>query len=448
LHDHDAAFKSNYKQTFEQTHGFWREVVDRVVQQFLECGDWAKGFARIGACGCGKEHLLPFSCKCRNFCPSCHQKKVLLFGEHVRHEIVYPVPHRQYVLTIPKRLRCYFRNNHKLLGQLCLAARDSLKTFLRTQLGLPDGEVGMILVIHTFGEYLGWHPHLHILCADGLFRQSGLFQCMRPVDLQELELLFRDRVLNFLVQAGKIDQATADQISAWPHSGFGVDNGSVIAKNDTAAIERVAQYMLRNPFALSKMTYNEHSATVIYRSKRDYHSKCNFKVFSAEAFIAAITQHIPAHGFQNVRYYGWYSNKTRGQRRKQMLAAATEDPPNAGADVIDVSDYQPKKHASKKWRELIKKVWEVEPLICPKCGKPMRVIALIDDPGVIFEILSHLGLWEAVNEQTRSRAPPRQDSAAYSSPEEPRQYAILYEDAFFDGIDQLPEDEFPTILID
>ena len=448
LYDHYAAFKSNYKQTFEQTHGFWREVVDRVVQQFLECGDLAKGFARIGACGCGKEHLLPFSCKCRNFCPSCHQKKVLLFGEHVRHEIVYPVPHRQYVLTIPKRLRCYFRNNHKLLGQLCLAARDSLKTFLRTQLGLPDGEVGMILVIHTFGEYLGWHPHLHILCADGLFRQSGLFYCMRPVDLQELELLFRDRVLNFLVQAGKIDQATADQISAWPHSGFGVDNGSVIAKNDTAAIERVAQYMLRNPFALSKMTYNEHSATVIYRSKRDYHSKCNFKVFSAEAFIASITQHIPAHGFQNVRYYGWYSNKTRGQRRKQMLAAATEDPPNAGADVIDVSDYQPKKHASKKWRELIKKVWEVEPLICPKCGKPMRVIALIDDPGVIFEILSHLGLWEAVNEQTRSRAPPRQDSAAYSSPEEPRQYAILYEDAFFDGIDQLPEDEFPTILID
>ncbi len=154
---------------------------------------------------------------------------------------------------------------------------------------------------------------------------------MRPVDLQELELLFRDRVLKFLVQAGKIAQATADQISAWPHSGFGVDNGSVMAKNDTAAIERVAQYSLRNPFALSKMTYNEHSATVIYCSKRDYHSKCNFKVFSAEAFIAAITQHIPAHGFQNVRYYGWYSNKARGQRRKQKLAVATEDRFSAGA---------------------------------------------------------------------------------------------------------------------
>ena len=208
--------------------------------------------------------------------------------------------------------------------------------------------------------------------------------------------------------------------------------------------------MLRNPFALSKMTYNEHSATVIYRSKPDYHSKCNFKVFSAEAFIAAITQHIPAHGFQNVRYYGWYSNKSRGQRRKQTLAAATEDPPNGGADVIDVRDYQPKKHASKKWRELIKKVWEVEPLICPKCGKPMRVIALIDDPGVIFEILSHLGLWDSVNAQPRYRAPPPGPAGgAYPAPREAEQYVIVYETyASFDSMDELPQDELPTILYD
>ena len=448
LRDHYERFRLNYEQTFEKTHGFWRDVVDRVVEKFLKCGDLAKGFARIGGCGCGNELLLPFSCKCRNFCPSCHQKKVLLFGEQARHEIVYPVPHRQYVFTIPKRLRCYFRNNHKLLGQLCLVARDSLKIFLREQLSLPDGQVGMILVIHTFGEYLGWHPHLHLLCADGLFRASGLFHCMQPTDLERLELLFRDRVLGFLVKAGKIDQATADQICAWAHSGFGVDNGTVIAKNDGVGLERVAQYILRNPFALTKMTYNEQTGTVIYRSKRDYHSKCNFKVFSAEEFIASITQHIPAHGFQNVRYYGWYSNKARGQRGKQRCVVEARDQNADAAELIDVSAYQPKKHASKKWRELIKKVWEVDPMICPKCGKEMKVIALIDELGAIFDILSYLGLWEAVNEQTRPRAPPRQDSVAYPSPGEPDQYAIIYEDASFDGIDELPQDEVHTIIND
>ena len=118
--------------------------------------------------------------------------------------------------------------------------------------------------------------------------------------------------------------------------------------------------------------------------------------------------------------------------------------------MIDVSDYQPKKHASKKWRERIKKVWEVEPLICPKCGKPMRVIALIDDPGVIFEILSYLGLWDSVNAQTRSRAPPPGPAGcAYPAPREAEQYVIVYETyASFDSMDELPQDELPTILYD
>ena len=84
------------------------------------------------------------------------------------------------------------------------------------------------------------------------------------------------------------------------------------------------------------MTYNEKTNTVIYRSKQDYHSKCNFKVFSAEEFIAAITQHIPAHGFQNVRYYGWYSNKARGQRLKQRQDSAVQV--DAGKDAADTAE--------------------------------------------------------------------------------------------------------------
>jgi hypothetical protein len=276
---------------------------------------------------------------------------------------------------------------------------------------------------------------------------------MQPTSLERLELLFLDSVLEFLIKEGKVDQATADQICSWPHSGFGIDNGTVIAKNDGAGLERVAQYILRNPFSLTKMTYNEKTNTIIYRSKQDYHSKCNFKVFSAEDFIVAITQHIPAHGFQNVRYYGWYSNKARGQRLKQKQASAVPVDTGEGeadtAEVIDVSGYQTKKHASKKWRELIKKVWEVDPMVCPRCGKPMKVIALIDEPQAIFDILSYLGLWESVNEQARPRAPPpQQDRVASSSPGEPDPCAVVYEDASLDGIDELPQDEVPTILYD
>jgi hypothetical protein len=167
------------------------------------------------------------------------------------------------------------------------------------------------------------------------------------------------------------------------------------------------------------MVYNADNATVIYRSRM--HAKTRRKlpfasltpahscrlspcgrleIFSAEEFIAAITQHIPDKGFQMVRYFGWYSNRARGERAKRE--AETGAPDTADLDVIDVSEYHPPRIPSKKWRELInpsspcglrrdsRKVWEVDPLICPHCGAEMKLIALIDDQSVIEKIATPL----------------------------------------------------------
>ena len=79
----------------------------------------------------------------------------------------------------------------------------------------------------------------------------------------------------------------------------------------------------------------------------------------------------------------------------------------------------------------------------------MRVIALIDDPGVILEILNNLGLWDLVNAQPRSRAPPQPAGGAYPTPSEGEPYVIVHEAyASFNGVDELPQDELPTILYD
>jgi hypothetical protein len=188
------------------------------------------------------------------------------------------------------------------------------------------------------------------------------------------------------------------------HSGFSVHNGKPVKRNDAEGLERVAQYIIRNPFSEQKMAYNEENGTVIYRSRMHAKTKRNFEVFSAEDFIAAITQHIPEKGFQMVRYYGWYSNRARGERAKQQAECPAPDNP-AGVQVIDVSEYQPRRLPSKKWRELIKKVWEVDPFDCPRCGSEMRMIALIDDGEVIEKILRHLDLWP--EEALLARAPPQ-----------------------------------------
>jgi len=94
----------------------------------------------------------------------------------------------------------------------------------------------------------------------------------------------------------------------------------------------------------------------------------------------------------------------RGQRDKR----AAEEAATAGqtVQIIDVSEHKPRRIPSAKWRELIKKVWEADPLLCPKCHKEMRIVSLIDERAVIERILRHLGLWEQGVRVTPARAPP------------------------------------------
>jgi len=59
--------------------------------------------------------------------------------------------------------------------------------------------VATVLAIQTFGDYLNFHPHLHLLVADGLFTPSGLFYCMPRCNLKALEELFSEYSLLWLV---------------------------------------------------------------------------------------------------------------------------------------------------------------------------------------------------------------------------------------------------------
>ena len=89
-----------------------------------------------------------------------------------------------------------------------------------------------------------------------------------------------------------------------------------------------------------------------------------------------------------VRYYGYYSNKSRGQRKK-----ADQDDEIASIIESDLPD----KAFRKSWARLIQKIYEVDPLICPKCHGQMKIISFIEEQVVIKQILQHLGLWEIRN---------------------------------------------------
>jgi len=125
---------------------------------------------------------------------------------------------------------------------------------------------------------------------------------------------------------------------------------------------------------------------VIYRSRLNAKINRNFEVFTPTDFLAAITQHIPDKGAQRVRYYGWYANKIRALCQRSL-------PPELVVRRPGVSPPPPVKLPSKRWRDLILRVWHVDPLRCPVCQNPMRVIAVIGDPRVVEPILRHLGAW-------------------------------------------------------
>ena len=120
-----------------------------------------------------------------------------------------------------------------------------------------------------------------------------------------------------------------------------------------------------------------------------------------------------------------------GERRKEGMLRPGDKPPEKedGVDftILDVSDYDPPHVPSKTWRELIKKVWEVDPLTCPRCGSEMKIISLIQDPDVIRQILKHLGLW-------------KQDAGSRCKKPKPDHGPVVYEE-FDDGWPSYEESE-------
>ncbi|MBW2651737.1 MAG: transposase zinc-binding domain-containing protein [Deltaproteobacteria bacterium] len=129
VEDHFETFEQVYDERFNRQYGFFRPYTKEVICRYLDCGDLRHGFARVKCPDCGHEYLLAFSCKRRHFCPSCHQKRVVEFGEWLCMEVLKKVPHRHFILSIPKILRHYFLYDRSLLSDLSRCAWEALKEF-------------------------------------------------------------------------------------------------------------------------------------------------------------------------------------------------------------------------------------------------------------------------------------------------------------------------------
>jgi hypothetical protein len=324
VEDHFERFEQVYDDRFAKQYGFLRSYVKRVIYRYLDCGILHNGFARVRCKDCGHEYLLAFSCRRRHFCPSYHQKRVVEFGEWLCEEVFKAVPHRHFVFSIPKILRWYFLYDRKLLSYLSRCGWESLKEFFKETVPENGAVPGAVIAIQTFGDFLGFNPHLHVLCSDGCFYGEGMF---RPalarlfgfqagnlifVSLNDLllmsritrsgpgvaprfttkilEEIFRHKVFKMLLSKGKITEDLVDMLMKWRHSGFNVFSGPRIQPGEEEAMENLARYIIRASFSQERMTYIPEESKVVYQSKDSKEEK----IFDALEWIAAMCSHPPA----------------------------------------------------------------------------------------------------------------------------------------------------------
>jgi hypothetical protein len=212
---------------------------------------------------------------------------VVEYSEWLLGNVLKEVPHRQWVFSIPKRLRIYFLYDRRLLSKLSKCAWKVIRTCHQSAVRDDNATPGASIAVHTYGDFLNFNPHLHAIVTDGCFLESGGFRMAPWPTLRDLGEAFRHAIFSMLKKEGKITDAVIENMMSWHHSGFHVHIGERIWKNDVS------------------------------------------------------------------------SKKWR-----------------------------------KNWARLIQKIYEVDPLICPKCQGGMRIIAFIEDDQAIKKILKHLGLWE------------------------------------------------------
>ena len=207
--------------------------------------------------------------------------------------------------------------------------------------------------------------------------KAGVFHKISRIDDPRLASLFAREVLALLVHKELLSPEWADRILSWRHTGFNV-HSRVRAKIRREA-ERVGKYMIRPLLSLERLSLDEREGRVNCRSGKD---RREVERMDYLEFIARVVSHIPDKGQVTVRYYGLYANAHRGKVKKASLVPV----------ALGIMEEELRPIPSKGWAEMIRKVYEVDPMICPQCGGSMRVISFLTDYSVVDRIIDHLKL--------------------------------------------------------
>ena len=448
--------------------------VEKAFRKYLECGIFAHGFARVRCDDCGDDFLVAFSCKGRGVCPSCNTRRMAEAAAHLTDHVFPRLPVRQWVLSVPKRIRYYLQRDK---GALNAALRIFLRVVQQSlQVHCPGAanadpaslHLGALAFIHRFGSSLNTHVHFHVCVVDGVFEalpgaqadadspESGNAQSIKfhPAQIDEVAITHvqtqvqnsvRKRLLRAFVARGHLESHDAKDMneraaSSQHGGGFSVDAGVLIEATDRAGLERLLRYCARPPFAMDRL--KQRGADLVYRCGKGHAEPLQSDKYASELvltpleLIHRIAQLVPPPRTHRHRYYGVLAPNSPlraavtamaqdvvpvpvlpAQGVVSSPAVAPPGPPGAAPSEPPAKP-KPRPSATYLWAALIARIYEVFPLLCPNCGGQMRIIAFITFSADIQKILDHIGVEPEAPRITPARGPPLWDECGAQESQE------------------------------
>ena len=414
--------------------------VEREFEAYLKCGRLEHGFLRVRCTTCQAERLLAFSCKRRGFCPSCGARRMTESAALLVDAVLPRVPIRQWVLSVPFPLRFLFAAEPAAMGQVLGIVYRAIARHLLKKAGLTKttGQTGAVTLIQRFGSALNLNIHFHMLCLDGVYARvngQAQFQRVPPPTKMELEsvlecitirigrhlercgLLVRDAESSHLSREPGEDaglealqsHSIGYRIAVGPHEGrkafalqtvpacgtparvnpylanaggFSLHAGVAVRANDRSTLERLCRYITRPALATGRLALTP-QGRVRYTLKTPYRDGTTHVVFEPLDFIARLAALVPRPRVHLTRYHGVFAPHSALRAQITPAGRGTRKPATEHRSSAE-------KHRAMSWAQRLKRVFKLDLESCAGCGGQVRVIACIEDAGVIGKILAHL----------------------------------------------------------
>jgi hypothetical protein len=310
---------------YRRTHRL-ATVQQRALRAIETCRTAVLGGHRETCDRCGAVRITSNSCRNRH-CPKCQTltKERWLAAQRAA---LLPIPYFHVVFTLPHPLNALAQGNPRVIYTLLFrAAADALLTFGRDPRHL-GGTIGITAMLHTWGQTLSQHLHLHCLVTGGALAPdrsrwiAGRSSFLFPV--RALSIVFRAKFLAGLQRAFNAGQltfagGTADLARRGAFTGFlgqlRTVDWVVYAKRPFAGPEQVLNYLGRytHRVALSNdRLLDVRDGRVRFRWK-DYadHDRVKVTALDADEFLRRFLLHVVPSGFMRIRHFGLLANRTR-----------------------------------------------------------------------------------------------------------------------------------------